>query len=818
MRRAVTCFLLTSILLLGISSALMADASFVPRPLEKGEKYVPGMILVQFKQYALPKNEKVFQGQSLSLGNSSIDALNQKYNATRAEQVFANTIISEKSANLGLPDFYAIYLDPDADIMQAIWDYGKNEYVVLAETNPIYQMRDVPNDPLFTDQYWLDQVNDADIDAPEVWNYESGDSTIVIGVNDSGVLWNHPDLLRNIWQNLGEDADGDGRVIEGGVFDPGDVNNIDNDGNGLIDDFIGYDWVNVPSSYVCPGEDYGGYDNNPTDFEGHGTVIAGIIAGTTNNGIGVAGIAGGFGKKFTGARIMCLRTGYLANDCELGSVDSYAAVLGFNYAIYMGADVVNISWGPQYPGTCTPGYGYNATTRNAILNCINNGIVVTISAGNDAVDCPDYMALIPGVLIVAATDQNDNRAWFSNYGDWIHLSAAGVSMMSTWSDAGTPSYVDWDGTSFSAPAVAGVAALIRSHNPTLSVDSVRNLLMNTADPLSDPTLGAGRVNAYNAIMALPTAYFTSASDLDTFPPFNVSFTDESPTAGITAWSWDFGDGGSSDQQNPTHQYTQAGLYDVSLTITSPIGEDTYTYPKMVYAIGDTLSVESVSEATVGDTVEVHFNLKNYENVQEIKIPFFYNSGASTLEWLDYAVHTDGTRCEYFERASIIGVGANRGYIHLRVDNNGDMSPDPLAPGEGPICYLKFKVIGTGTSDITLGDSWREYVATGEYFSYQPRFIPGFVTTNAACQGRCGDANNDGSVNVSDAVHIINYVFIGGSPEPLPVKACGDANSDAAVNVSDAVFIINYVFVTGSSSPDDCASGSPAWGGSNCCAF
>ena len=93
-----------------------------------------------------------------------------------------------------------------------------------------------------------------------------------------------------------------------------------------------------------------------------------------------------------------------------------------------------------------------------------------------------------------------------------------------------------------------------------------------------------------------------------------------------------------------------------------------------------------------------------------------------------------------------------------------------------------------------------------------------VEPQPQCQGRCGDANEDGSVNVSDAVYVINYVFITGSPEPKPVKACGDANGDASVNVSDAVYVINYVFITGSPSPGDCAIGAPAWGGLDCCEF
>jgi hypothetical protein len=90
------------------------------------------------------------------------------------------------------------------------------------------------------------------------------------------------------------------------------------------------------------------------------------------------------------------------------------------------------------------------------------------------------------------------------------------------------------------------------------------------------------------------------------------------------------------------------------------------------------------------------------------------------------------------------------------------------------------------------------------------------TGGGPCQGRCGDANNDGSVNVSDAVLIINYVFIGGS-EPQPVLACGDANTDASVNVSDAVSIINYVFI-GGGAPGNCSPGSPNWYNGDCCPF
>jgi subtilisin family serine protease len=828
MIKAMTCSFLVFAFLLGLSPALMADETFVPPEISAEQRYLPGRIIVQFKDTALPEYFKKMTGEKIAMGISSVDMLNSRFGASSVEQLFYGSESNPNNAELNLAGFYVIEIDPDMDVMQAVLEYGKDPAMVMAQPDYIYPFRELPNDNYFSDQYWLEQLNDNDIDAPEAWNYESGSDTIIVGVNDSGVLWDHPDLLPNIWQNLGEDLDGDGRTIENGQFDPGDVNGLDNDGNGKADDFIGWDWVHVGTSQVCTdsadGEDALTPDNDPTDFSGHGTNIAGLIAASTNNilnlgatsGEGVAGIAGGFAPHFPGVKIMCLRTGFMNPDCLTGGVYSYGASQAIYYAVDKGVDVINISFGPQYTPPCTYGYGNDNAMRSAILNALSNDVVITIAGGNDGVDCPDYMAVIDGVINVAALDQNDNRASFSNHGDWIHISAAGVTMQSTESHYGSVAYAGWDGTSYSAPVVAGVAALIRSHNPSLDRDSVKNILMNTADPLSNPDLGAGRVNALNAILSLPTAYFTSnaADSFPPFPPFTVDFTDASPTAGITSWDWDFGDGGNSSVQNPSHEYTQAGLYDVSLTITSPDGSDTYTFPKRVYALGDTLWIDQVSAAEVNDEIDLYFNLKNVEAVQELKIPFEYDD--TYLEWLDYSVHVDGTRCENFEKASIVGAGLGRGYIHLRADNSKDYSPGPLEPGEGPICYIKFRVDTEGTGTISLADWWQVFFSQGVYYKYEPVFIDGFITTDAGCQGICGDANGDQNVNVSDGVYIINYVFVGGDP-PQPVMACGDANSDETVNVSDAVYIINYVF-TGGADPGDCSPGSAEWNGNDCCPF
>ncbi len=119
--------------------------------------------------------------------------------------------------------------------------------------------------------------------------------------------------------------------------------------------------------------------------------------------------------------------------------------------------------------------------------------------------------------------------------------------------------------------------------------------------------------------------------------------------------------------------------------------------------------------------------------------------------------------------------------------------------------------------FTVGQSGASQSSSGGFDGSWGYWTSGTLSSGD-CQGSCGDANSDGGVNVSDAVWIINYVFVSGSPEPLPVRACGDANADGGVNVSDAVWVINFVFVSGSPPPGTCAPGAPNWAGQDCCPY
>jgi subtilisin family serine protease len=312
---------------------------------------------------------------------------------------------------------------------------------------------------------------DADIDAPEAWSLTRGNGSVVIGVVDSGVDYNHPDLAANMWRNPGEIA-GDG---------------IDNDGNGYVDDVHGWDFFNN--------------DNNPMDDNGHGTHVAGTIAGIGNNGTGVAGVN-------WNAKVLALK--FLGSD---GSGSLSAVVSAMNYATKLRSThginirVLNHSWVTG---------GYSSTLYSAFKNAGSAGILSVAAAGNggsDQVgDNNDTMPMYPAsfdldsVVAVAATDHRDQLASFSNFGGTsVDLAAPGVSILSTVLNGG---YAWYSGTSMAAPHVAGAAALAWSYSPGASYLTVRSALLKGVDVktgLNGKAATSGRLNAYGTLMQLPAA-------------------------------------------------------------------------------------------------------------------------------------------------------------------------------------------------------------------------------------------------------------------------------------------------------------------------
>jgi subtilisin family serine protease len=316
-------------------------------------------------------------------------------------------------------------------------------------------------------------IADVDTDAREAIAGGTDGSGVVIAVIDDGIDFDHPELDGQAWTNPGESGGGKA------------TNGVDDDHNGFVDDVHGWDVCNDSNTLHEPVEDY------------HGTAVAGVIA-ARQDGSGVVGVA-------PGARIMGLRfltgTDPFLSNCA----DDVHAILAIQYATEMGADVINASWGGPEPG--------DGALRAAIEA---SGIPFIASAGNgggdfegDDIDDGDpttessYPAGYdsPNLIVVAANDNRGRLAGFSNYGRRsVDLAAPGVSILAPVADSTVSEY--FDGTSFSAPYMSGVAALVLSEQPGMTPQSLRARLMSSGTPLASmagKTASGRLLNAVNAL-------------------------------------------------------------------------------------------------------------------------------------------------------------------------------------------------------------------------------------------------------------------------------------------------------------------------------
>jgi subtilisin family serine protease len=345
-----------------------------------GQEFAKRVLIVKFTPDVKLKSEK----GSVVTGIRSIDRLNKKYDVKEADRLFEwygaektpqEVIIKDRITKVpSLSNIYRLKLDPDADIESAAKEYEKEPKVIYAEPDYIARACATPNDSLFSEQWGLFKIQ-----APDAWDIEMGDTTIIIGILDTGIDTAHPDIVDNLWINRDEI--------------PGD--SIDNDGNGFIDDIHGWNFVNNNS--------------NPNDDAGHGTHCAGIASAVTNNSVGVAGVS--WKSKLMAVKVLNQNGQGLYSDIAEGIV----------YAADNGAKVINMSLG---------GYIYSNLWENALTYAYATSVPVG-AAGNDAKSDSFYPACFPMVLGVAATDSFDILWDGSNYGDWVDISAPGVGILSS---------------------------------------------------------------------------------------------------------------------------------------------------------------------------------------------------------------------------------------------------------------------------------------------------------------------------------------------------------------------------------------------------
>ena len=395
---------------------------------------------------------------SVSTGYADLDRIIVAEKVTRIERFYKGHISHEILRDV-VDRLYVFFIDEGGHLESAIESLSGDSRIEAAEPYYIHRPYYLPNDPLIAAWYHLNKI-----EAYLAWDFIRGDSTgrPILGIVDSGVYYDHPELEPNMWINAAEDINNDG------LFTDADINDLDEDANGYIDDVVGWD--------------FGNNDNIPFEpYPYHGTHVAGCASMACDNGIGGAAIS-------WGARIMALK-------CS-GNNPEYVpyGYDGIVYAIENGATVINLSWGrmgspSQYE-------------QNIINSAYAMGIVVVAAAGNEDTSTRSYPAGYNNVVAVASVDGSDVRSYFSNYGTWVDISAPGEGIYSTWDHGG---YTTLQGTSMASPIVAGVVCLIRAARPSISVDSVVNLMLNSADTIDhlNPSyrgmLGSGRVNAAVAV-------------------------------------------------------------------------------------------------------------------------------------------------------------------------------------------------------------------------------------------------------------------------------------------------------------------------------
>ncbi len=371
---------------------------------------------------------------------------------------------------------------PDFDPVRAASELRASGAVRAAVPNYLVEpFTTMPNDPYLGQQWAIYDAGDADIQLPEAWDIEKGNASTVIAIMDLGVDTGHPDLTSKIWVNAGE-------VLNG----------LDDDGNGLVDDVQGWDFGdadNDPNPHAV-------LDDIGLDEGFHGTFVAGIAAAATNNGTGIAGA--GWDCKIMPLKIVDVN----------GETRMDALTGAFQYVAGKRPAVLSMSFGAK------PDSGVADYFQALVDQVVSAGVTCVAAAGNDSSDTLSYPAACRDVIAVAATDQTNTRAWFSNWGSWVDVAAPGTGIWSTlcrnyaidfgsqliyylyfgWD--GVNPYMYGDGTSMSCPLVAGVCGLLHARAPGITPQEIEARLVATGHAIaSDHPIGV-KVNAFRALDGL----------------------------------------------------------------------------------------------------------------------------------------------------------------------------------------------------------------------------------------------------------------------------------------------------------------------------
>jgi subtilisin family serine protease len=405
---------------------------------------VPGEVIVKFK--SAPRTLASIQADPGHL--HTLGALGLETMIDRSKLSSSLKSVSE------LDDLYRVQISGDQDPRVVASRFRKLPEVEFASPRIIHRLAVAPNDSLFELQGYLVQIN-----APQAWEHiKAEQNPVVIAIVDGGSDIEHPDISPNLWINPDEIPD----------------NQRDDDGNGYVDDIVGW-------NFATETADPSGLSNQPGNAS-HGTHVAGLASAVSNNGIGISGVS-------WNARLMILNAAYPLEDNALAY--GYEAML---YAVDQGAKIINCSWGS---------YTFSDYEQYIIDLITEQGAIVVAAAGNEGLSEPLYPASYRNVLSVAAVDERDRLTFFSNSGENIDITAPGLDLIST---IPNQSFASKSGTSMATPLVSGTVALVSAQHPDWSgiqiAEQVRATALNI-DELNNTDIpfltGKGRLDALAAV-------------------------------------------------------------------------------------------------------------------------------------------------------------------------------------------------------------------------------------------------------------------------------------------------------------------------------
>lgn len=493
-------------------------------------QYSSERIFIKFKEDAAVKTFNTANQRSLAAAHPAVTKALEKADVHRMAKV------TQERKFKSLNNVYVAEIASDGDIEKALATFNSLPEVEYAEKVPIYRTLYEPSDAGYASgsQYSLELTQ-----ALRAFDLQDEEAeTIYLAIVDDAFLYDHPDLAENVATEKCYDV-------------------ADNDAD-----------TRPPFS--------GNNKAGPLTFS-HGTHVGGIAGAVTDNAIGMASISNNsvkiFGIKAT-----------KDNTDEPRNIDySQEGVLK---AIENGAKVINMSFGGTAP---------SLTWQNMIDDATANGVIFVAAAGNGNTAALNYPAAYNNVIAVANTNHRDQKEASSHFGNWIDISAPGADIYSTvaGSDGTSGSYAFYSGTSMASPMVAGLIGLMLSQNPSLTYSEILSILKSTADDIDGANpgfvgrLGAGRINAYNALLATkglsvpPEAKFITSSQ-EIYVGQTVTFSSQSLGNDLQyAWTFNGGSPSSANTKSVSVTYNTAGVYHVQLQVSNSAGSDVATLNNLI---------------------------------------------------------------------------------------------------------------------------------------------------------------------------------------------------------------------------------------------